>query len=301
MTRSVHGPWLAGLLLCAWGAPGTAAVATADQMELTLQANGGAAIDFHATQAQDSMHTCALFGLSNKEQTLVVTFNGSESQLLLPPSDFGFSLSIAGLIGTTWNERQPSAILQISIGKVVFLGLHASDPAFRLEVRADPDGKSGTFSAAHVREALNGRTIDVKGAWRCIEAAPVEPPDATTTASSVPAPVRPPQAARPALPAPEPPAKPERQEHHFRIYHTDACHAAECAVWTVVETHTGSTFAATVAIGHLKLPRDLREKAEAGEVQFWVVGELGTTHAGGPLIKARRLEGVAPRGTDQRP
>ncbi len=292
MGRTNRGCWPAAMLL--WVAVSASALAGTERMQLALQVTGAVPLDFHEEHIQDKMHSCALLGPAGAEQTLVLTFNADETQMLLPPSDFGFSLSIAGRVGTTWTEQQPSAILQVSIGRTIFLGLHASDPAFRLTLTVDPGGGSGSFRAAHLRESVSGQTIDLSGSWRCFEENATPPTNAPEISAE-----------------PEPKASPApvdlypgrrqdeaRDERRFRIYHSDACQGADCAIWTVVDTRTGETFAATVAIKLLKLPHDLRVQAQAGQVQLWIVGTRSKSAGGRPVVIARRLEGVSPRNID---
>src|SRR3954454_3807103 len=260
--------------------PGIAA--GGESMELTLKSTGAAHTEFRATQAQDNLHSCALLGLSNSERTLVLTYNARQAQLLLQPADFAFSLSIAGVIGAPWNEKQPSAIFQVSIAKMVFFGLRASDPAFRLDVKVDPDGTAGAFSATHLREIGADRTIDVQGGGGCETEAPADPlrlalrdsagqiSDAVTAQApeaSPTVPAKPPPHKRTRTPAPPDSGSSRSQksdskrDRHFRIYHSDVCRGDDCSIWTVIDRHTGNAFAATVRTSELKLSSDLREKA----------------------------------------
>ena len=48
-----------------------------------------------------------------------------------------------------------------------------ADPSFKFDITFAPDGRSGTFSARHLRAARDGKisagneTVDVKGEWHC--------------------------------------------------------------------------------------------------------------------------------------
>lgn len=122
----------------------------AGSMELVLRADGAVAQDVQVQSNLDDAHSCALAGLPGKEQTLTLAFNKRQSDGLLGPSDFAFSLSIAGIAGRAWDETHPSTMIQVSIGNRRFVGLPVLDPGFHLRVSTDPDGRSGTFSAHHL-------------------------------------------------------------------------------------------------------------------------------------------------------
>jgi hypothetical protein len=61
-----------------------------------------------------------------------------------------------------------------------------ADPAFKFDITFAPDGRSGTFSAHHLRAARDGKisagneTVDVKGEWHC----PLNTSPPTATSSS---------------------------------------------------------------------------------------------------------------------
>jgi hypothetical protein len=302
MTRVFMGRCLAALFLFGW--TGSVAHAAAERMDLILRATGAYTAAFQLERLQDDLHTCALLGPRGAEQTLVLTFNASQSDMLLPPSDFGFSLSVAGRVGSMWTETQPSAIMQVSIGKRVFLGLHASDRAFRLQVSINPGGATGTFSASHLRDTATGQTIDVTGSWRCADDEPPQTsPAAPSAATPAPASPSPPVASSPAAQAesdtiPEPPVPSQRT---FRIYHAAPCQGIECRTWTATEVRSGKTFAASVRLKDLKISRELLVAAQEGRIELWITGQPGATASGRQIITAKQLDGVSPRRSDSTP
>jgi hypothetical protein len=298
MVRAFFGHSLAGMVFL--GFLGFSASAASDQMDLVLRSTGAVTATFSIDRTQDDLHTCALLGSAGAEQTLVLTYDASQSDMLLPPSDFGFSLSIAGRVGTTWAETQPSAILQVSIGKRAFLGLHASDPAFRLAVLVEPGGAGGTFSATHLRDTTTGQTIDVTGSWRCGAADPKPTPVLVDRgpSSSTPQPAASPDpAATDADPTPGPPLPPTRS---FRLFHAAPCQAAECNVWTAIDVRSGRSFATQVSLKDLRISRSLIAAAQEARIELWVTGETSTTKSGRKIV-AKQLDGVTPRRGDATP
>ncbi|MFO1024499.1 MAG: hypothetical protein U1E70_04885 [Acetobacteraceae bacterium] len=315
MLGSLLGRCAGGLLLLL----STGVAGVADTMTLSLRTTGDETATMQTERSQDATHGCALLGPSGAEQTLVLTYNASRQDMLLQPSDFGFSLSIAGRLGTEWTQSQPAAILQVSIGNLVFLGLHASDPAFRLRVTVEAGGAGGTFTAQHLRHDQTGRTIDVTGSWRCASgAAPMmAAADLVPVGSVSPGPVAGDEVANPAggakpsaaggddhSPAkadesmPLPP--PISQQRSFRIFRSTPCSGTECAIWLVTDVRSGRTYAANVDLKSLRLSKAVLSPAHEAQIELWITGEQARGRER-PTINAVRLEGIVPRSGEGRP
>src|SRR4051794_35797890 len=142
--------WLPTVLLC--GSIISTSRAYCDTMMLNVQASAATSVAFYDEHEQDSQHVCKAIETKAGEHLLLITFEASVADMPLKPNTFGFSLSDAGHIGITWDETQPTAVIQVTVGGRVFLGLRGLDPAFRLQVKVKPNGLGGTFSAAHLRD-----------------------------------------------------------------------------------------------------------------------------------------------------
>jgi hypothetical protein len=323
--------WLASLLLCVSAASGSrAGVATT---EITLTATGAAPMAFHAERIQDDQHVCQLLASKSGEQTLLLTFEAAVADMPLKPTAFGFSLSNGGRIGATWDETQPTAVLQVSVGRRVFLGLRGRDPAFRLQVTVSPSGDDGTFSATHLQDVANSQTIDVTGSWQCspqrrekpadplVATAAPPPPDARPVRSEGQRPegqraesqraddqrqdvetvaaarVAPVSLASPnGSAATSPPTTSQsRGRRQFRIYQTDRCRGTDCATWTVTDVQTGKTLPAPVSVKGLKVRKSVLRQAHDADVELWITGIEKKDGAGNRIISVRHVDRVTPR------
>jgi hypothetical protein len=248
--------------------------------------NGDAPIEFRDERMQDKLHSCELLGgPADAEPILALRFNTS-SYGLLEPSDFGFSLWISGPAGTTWNERRPSTALQVSIRGRIFFGMHQSDPAFRLHVTVEPDGRHGTLNASHLLDPTTGETIDLNGLWHCSPDLPDERPKAAVAAAELVA------SATNSGTTPEPPLRGRR---HFRAYHASPCEGADCAIWTVTDVHSGETFTTSIKLKTRTLSPSILRQVQNGQVELWITGSRKTNASGKPILTAWRLEKVVPR------
>jgi len=304
-------------------AGGTAAAP--GSIELALHVNGDVSGDIQTRRDLDASHSCALVGPSGREQTLVLAFNKSQTDSLLGVSDFGFSLSIPGTVGQSWDENQPSTILQLSIGNRRFVGLRAVDAQFHLLVSVDPAGGKGTFSANHLLDQSTGAAIDVRGAWHCFSeqvtaaAGPAALPDvgqrvpenaSGVSASAAPRAPHPdtglndrPTPARaegaaaskrsdgdPSGVAPAEASPPRR----FRLYHLESCRGSACDSWMAIDASSAQVSEASVDFAHLKLAAPLMAHARAGLIELWITGAARRS-VSGLQISALHLDGIVPR------
>jgi hypothetical protein len=295
------------LLNLLWAACPLAAMAETPGMTLSLHATGAVTEDIQVRLPKDESHSCALLGPAGKEQTLVLAFNKARETSLLRPSDFGYSLSVSGVAGQDWDENQPYAIIQVAIGHKLFVGLHAADPDFHLQVKADSTGATGGFRATHLLDAASHGTIDIEGSWSCGTDTPTQVPEAADVAPNQQQAANPPVASTP-MPPPDSVTAARRKtaqtdadsaaqssQQALRIYHVVPCLGSGCSLWMAAETQSGRVFKATVSFGDVRISRPLIRLADEGRIELWITGEHTFDANGRNVITARRLDGVAPR------
>ncbi len=298
--------------------------AIAGSLLLALRTSGAVSVKIQTQRDFDDSHSCALVGPSGKEQTLVLAFNKGQTDSLLQPTNFGFSLSIPGIVGRDWDEKQPSAILQLSIGNRRFVGLHALAPQFRLRVSVDPGGYKGTFSASHLLDPSEGAQVSIEGSWHCLsgqtaaDTAPSASRDdeqrvagalmvstpavlqmrdrdaspASKGLSAVDGAV--PQAKRGDIPSEQTSVSADKPRH-FRLRHRGTCRGSPCDSWAATDLDSGRVVDAAVSLVHLKLAPQLIASARAGLIELWVTGDVGKDASNKRRILARHLDGVVPR------
>ncbi len=296
---------MAGLLTMGLTVAGQATPAAS--IDLTLHASGSVTDDIQVRRSVDDTHFCALAGRPDREQTLVLAFNTRPTDALLGTSDFGFSLSIAGRAGGTWDETHPSTIMQVSIGSRLFIGLPAANPDFHLQVSADAGGREGRFNASHLVDQAGTAAIDVAGTWRCArktapaggsqESAAASAAPAVTAAAAETGEQETELAARVLAPPPPVPAK-VRKPGQFRIYHSEGCQGPSCRSWTATDLRSGKTSRATVDFSHLKVAAALLAPAQSGEIELWITGEELHDRRHGLVITAQRLDGTVSRHSE---